>query len=249
MKKVLFLVACLTSSLSFSQMTMKKLDGTPINNGDILTYTVLGDSNNVSSTDPAYLGFKIYNSSAANINVKMKLMSMTNATGSDLQFCIDPICVGTISVGSSYPSSGSSLVPANGQNGNFDHFVNSHAGNGIDPVIYVLKFYMINGFGAEVGSSITVTYKYDTTLSTPAFNDLKNKGITLKSTLVDSQIEFEATTGGTSEVYDVNGRLIANSRCTTGYNNINVSNLNTGVYIVSFTTDEGKKASMKIIKK
>jgi len=249
MKKILFLVACLTSSLSFSQMTMKKLDGTPINNGDILTYSVLGDSNNVSSTDPAYLGFKIYNSSAASINVKMKVISMSNATGSDLQFCIDPICVGTISVGSSYPSSGSSVVPANGQNGNFDHFVNSHAGNGIDPVIYVLKFYMINGFGAEVGNSVTVTYKYDPTLSTPGFNQLKNTGITLTSTLVANQIEFEATTGGKSELFDLNGRLISSARFTTGYNNTTVADVNTGVYIISFTTDEGKKASMKIIKK
>jgi hypothetical protein len=249
MKKVLFLLACLTSSLSFSQMTMKKLDGTPIINGDVLTYTVLGDPNNITSSDPAYLGFKIYNSSAANINVKMKLMSMTNSDGTNLQFCIDPICVGTISVNSTYPASGTSVVPANGQNGNFDHFVNSNPGNGINPVIYVLKFYMVNGFGAEVGNSITVTYKYDATLSTLGFNDLKNTGITLKSTLVDTQIEFEATKGGKSEVYDVNGRLIANSRYTTGYNNTNVSNLNTGIYIVTFTTDEGKKAFMRIIKK
>lgn len=249
MKKVVFLLVCLTSSLSFSQMTMKKLDGTPINNGDIFTYSVTGNSTDVSTSDPAYLGFKIYNSSASNINVKMKLMSMTNATGSNLQFCIDPICVGTISVGSSYPSGNPSVIPANGQNGNFDHFVNSYAGNGTAPVEYVLKFYMVNSFGGEIGTPITITYKYDPTLSSPDFNDLKSAGIVLKSTLVDSQIEFEATTGGTSEVYDINGRLITNSRYTTGYNNITVSNVNTGVYIVSFTTDEGKKASMKIIKK
>ena len=251
MKKVLLLLVCLSSSLSFSQLTMKKLDGTPINNGDVFTYSMLGDSNNVTSSDPAYLGLKIYNSSASNINVRMKLISMTNATGSDLQFCIDPICVGTITVGSSYPngSPAYSVIPANGQNGNFDHFVNSYAGNGIDPVEYVLKFYMVNSFGAEVGNSITFTYKYDATLSTPSFNDLKNAGISLKSTLVDSQIEFDATTSGKTELYDVNGRLITSTPYTSGYNYVNASNLNASVYILSFTTDEGKKASLRIIKK
>jgi len=251
MKKVLFLVACLTSSLTFSQMTMKKLDGTPINTGDILTYSALGNFTDASTSDPAYLGLKIYNSSASNINVRMKLISMTNATGSNLQFCIDPICVGTISVGSYYPSGSPSysVIPANGQNGNFDHFINGYAGNGTDPVEYVLKFYMINTFGGEIGTPITFTYKYDPTLSTPSFNDLKNAGITLKATLVDSQIEFEATAGGKSEVFDINGRLISSTRYTTGYNNTNVSNITTGVYIVSFTTDEGKKASLKVVKK
>jgi hypothetical protein len=139
-------------------------------------------------------------------------------------------------------------VPANGQNGNFDHFVNSYAGNGTDPVQYVLKFYMVNNFGAEIGTPITITYKYDPLLSTQA-NDLKSNGITLKSTLVDSQIEFEATAGGQTAVYDVNGRLISSTRYSTGYNSTNVSNLTTGVYILSFTTDEGKKASLKVVKK
>ena len=250
MKKIVFLLACLTSSLSFSQMTMTKLDGTPINNGDIFTYSVLGNASEVTSADPAYLGFKIYNSSAGDIKVRMKVMSMTNATGSNLQFCIDPICVGTISVGSSYPSGSQpySLVPANGQNRNFDHFVNAYAGNGTDPVQYVLKFYMVNNFNAEIGTPITITYKYDPLLSTQA-NDLKSNGITLKSTLVDSQVEFEATAGGQTALYDVNGRVVSNTRYTSGYNFVTVSNLNAGVYILSFTTDEGKKASLRIIKK
>jgi len=249
MKKIVFLLACLTSSLAFSQMTMKKLDGTPINNGDVFTYSVIGNASEVTSSDPAYLGFKIYNSSASNISVKMKVMSMTNATGSNLQFCIDPICVGTLTVGNSYPSSSPSVIPANGQNGNFDHFVNGYAGNGTSPVEYVLKFYMVNGFNAEIGTPITITYKYDPNLSTTAFNGLKSNGITLKSTLVDAQIEFDATTSGKAEIYDVNGKLVTNAVYTAGSNSIDVANLSASAYILSFTTEEGKKASLRIIKK
>jgi len=249
MKKIIILIVCLSSALSFSQMTMKKLDGTPINNGDVFTYTSLADPDNPSTTDPAYLGLKFYNSSASNINVKMKLISMTNATGSSLQFCIDPICVGTITVGNSYPSSSPSIVPANGQNGNFDHFANGYAGDGINPVEYVLKFYMVNSFGAEIGNSITITYRYSPTLSTPGFAAVREAGINIKSTWVTSQIEFDANANGKVELFDLNGRLVHQTRYISGYNTIDISNLNAAAYILNFTTEEGKRASLKVIKK
>ena len=239
MKKIIIVIALFCSSLSFSQMTMKKMDGTPILNGDVFTYTSLGNSDFLSS-DPAYLGLKIYNSSANPINVKMKLISMTNADGNNLQFCIDPVCVGTISVGSSYPSSQNSVIPANGENGNFDHFINNNPGNGTSNVEYVLKFYMVNAFGGEIGTSITFTYRYSPNLSV-ATNDLANAGISVKSTLVNSQVEFDATSNGSAELYDINGRMVSTVNYVSGYNSVAVSNLNSAVYILNFTTEEGKR--------
>ncbi len=248
MKKIIIAIAFFYSALSFSQMTMKKLDGTPILNGDILTFTSLGDPDTASPAEPAYLGLKIYNSSASNINVKMKLISMSNADGNNLQFCIDPICVGTITVGNSYPSTGNSVIPANGQNGNFDHFVNNNPGNGTANVEYVMKFYMVNSFGAEIGSSITFTYRYSPNLSVLT-NTLENAGINVKSTLVKSQVEFDANSNGKAELYDINGRMVSAINYNTGYNYVDVSNLRASVYIINFTNEEGKKAALKIIKK
>jgi hypothetical protein len=248
MKKIIIVIACFCSALSFSQMTMKKLDGTPIVNGDVFTYSVLGDADVAASSDPAYLGFKIYNSSNNSINVKMKLISMSNADGNNLQFCIDPICIGTITVGNSYPSSGNSVIPANGQNGNFDHFINANPGNGTSNVEYVLKFYMVNTFGAEIGTPITFTYRYSPTLAVGT-NALQNAGINVKSTFVNSQVEFDANSNGNAELYDLNGRMITSISYISGYNYVDVSNLNAAVYILNFTNDEGKKAALKIIKK
>lgn len=248
MKKIIVVIACFCSALSFSQMTMKKLDGTPILNGDVFTYSALGDPETASSSDPAYLGFKIYNSSATAINVKMRLISMTNADGNNLQFCIDPICVGNLTVGNAYPSSGNSVIPANGQNGNFDHFINNNPGtNANGTVEYVLKFYMVNGFGAEVGNSITFTYRYASLglLS----NTLETAGINVKSTLVKSQFEFDANSNGTAELYDINGRMITSVNYISGYNTVDVSNLNAAVYVLNFTNQDGRKAALKIIKK
>lgn len=248
MKKILVVIACFYSALSFSQMTMKKLDGTPILNGDVFTFSTLGDPETASSADPAYLGLKIYNSSANAINVKMKLISMTNADGNNLQFCIDPICVGNLTVGNAYPASGNSVIPGNGQNGNFDHFINNNPGtNGNGTVEYVLKFYMVNSFGAEIGNSITFTYRY-AALGLVS-NALASAGINVKSTLVKSQFEFDANTSGTAELYDINGKMITSVNYISGYNNVDVSNLNAAVYILNFTNEEGKKAALKIIKK
>lgn len=248
MKKIIVVIACFYSALSFSQMTMKKLDGTPILNGDVLTFSTLGDPETASSADPAYLGLKIYNSSSNAINVKMRLISMTNADGNNLQFCIDPICVGTLSVGNAYPASGNSVIPANGQNGNFDHFINNNPGtNGSGTVEYVLKFYMVNSFGAEIGNSITFTYRY--AALGLASNALQTAGINVKSTLVRSQFEFDANSNGTAELYDINGKMITSVNYISGYNDIDVSNLNAAVYILNFTNQEGKKAALKIIKK
>ncbi|UPT72207.1 MAG: T9SS type A sorting domain-containing protein [Flavobacterium sp. JAD_PAG50586_2] len=248
MKKIIVVIACFYSVLSFSQMTMKKLDGTPILNGDVFTFSTLGDPETASSSDPAYLGLKIYNSSANAINVKMRLISMTNADGNNVQFCIDPICIGSITVGNAYPASGNSVVPANGQNGNFDHFINNNPGtNGNGTVEYVLKFYMVDNFGGEFGNSITITYRY--AALGLASNALETAGINVTSTLVKSQFEFDATSNGTAELYDINGKMVTSVNYISGYNTVDVSNLNAAVYILNFTNQEGKKAALKIIKK
>lgn len=249
MKKISVILLCLFSAMSFAQMTMKKLDGTPINNGDVFTFNVLGDVSGMLDPDPAYFGYKIYNSSNSNISVKMKCMSITGgATGTNLQFCIDPICIGTISVGNSYPADMSSTIPANGSNGNFDHFINFDGGTGGAVVDYVLKFYMVGSFGEEVGTPITITYRYNPTFSTAGFSSLNTAGIKVVSSLVKSQIEFNASANGTAQLFDLNGRQISNVTFAAGNNNIDVSNLSAAVYILNISTQEGKKGSLKIIK-
>ncbi|MGV9002980.1 T9SS type A sorting domain-containing protein [Flavobacterium sp.] len=249
MKKICIILLCFFSSMSFAQMTMKKLDGTPINNGDVFTYTVLGDSSGLLDPDPAYFGFKIYNSSNSNISVKMKCIAITGgASGNSLQFCIDPICIGSIIVGNSYPADMVSTIPANGSNGNFDHFINFDGGTGNNIIDYVLKFYMLGSFGEEVGTPITMTYRYNPTLSTQGFSSLSTAGINVVSSLVNSQIQFNTTTNGSAQLFDLNGRQLSTLNFASGNNSIDVSNLSAAVYILNFTTQEGKSGSLKIIK-
>ena len=80
-------------------------------------------------------------------------------------------------------------------------------------------------------------------------NALETAGINVKSTLVKSQFEFDATSNGTAELYDINGKMITSVSYISGYNTVDVSNLNAAVYVLNFTTQEGRKAALKIIKK
>jgi Secretion system C-terminal sorting domain len=241
MKKVLIIIICLISLVGFSQMTLKKLDGTVINDGDVLTYT--------QATDPeSYLGLKIFNSSSSDIRVKIKVISLVNVTGSDFQLCIDPICVSSLTVGNSYPDSGS-IIPANGTNGNYDHFVNTNPGNG-SVIEYGFKLYQINDNDQEVGNAITFTYRYNGSLSNQSFsNQLSTLGVSLKSNIVANSLEIEASKNTQLSMYDINGKLMREQILNSGSHSIDTSILNSGTYILSFRNNEGQTATSKIIKK
>jgi hypothetical protein len=219
---------------------LKKTDGTVINDGDVLEYNSIAEPTN-------YLGLKIYNSLSEDVSVKIKVVSFPDGQGSNLQLCIDPICVNNLVMGNSYPSFGST-IPANGENGNSDHFLNSNAGDGINSLDYVLKLFRVDENNAEVGNSITFTYRYTPNLSNTDFNQLATLGIQLKSTLVKNNLELQVTKPVSANIYDVNGKLIVNQSLVTGDNSIEASKLASGLYILSLTTNEGKKATVKIIK-
>jgi hypothetical protein len=244
MKKGFVLLFSLFSIVSFSQMTLSKLDGTPINDNDILNY-------NIANETEGYLGIKVYNSSSNGINVKAKCVSMTNTTGTNVQFCIDPICVANLVVGNSYPSATLSLlVPANGQNGNYDHFFNSNTGivQGVN-VDYVFKFYQVDDSDVEIGNSVTFTYRYNPNLSTPNMDLLTNSGIRVDATNVSSTLQFSSQKSVTLEILDLNGKKISSYSLAKGNQAVDVSKLSNGIYIMSFTTVDGEKLTQKFMKK
>ncbi len=241
--KIIFLTLInLVSFLSFSQVSLKKLDGTPINDNDIIVFSEL--------TDPeSYLGLKIFNSSNQNITVKIKVVSIENSNALNLQLCISPICVPEIAVGNSYPTDGS-IIPANGRNGNFDHFINMNSGIVAGQnVNYVFKLYMVNSTNIEIGNSVTFTYRYTPALSTSDFSQLASIGINLKSTTAVNSLEFTSIDAVSSEIYDLTGKQVFfNKEMKVGNQSIDVSNLSSNIYLAQFTTLNGKKATIKFIK-
>jgi hypothetical protein len=242
MKFILISVFSLVSLMTFSQVSLKKLDGTVINNGDVLNFS--------QNTDPdSYLGLKIYNSASTDILVQIKVVSVVNSDATNLQLCINPVCVSNLITGASYPSGGS-VIPANGQNGNLDHFLNNNGGIIANQnVDYTFKLFMIDENEVEIGNSITFTYRYTPNLSTSDFNQLAAIGVQLKSTVVTNALEFNSNAAIVTSIYDLNGKVVVSTESTSGNQTIDASNLSASIYFARFTTLKGKHKTIKFVKK
>ena len=244
MKKILVLLTLLFAFSTQAQMTVTKLDGTPITDGQLISFNSL-------DINTATLGFHVHNNSASPINVRIRCESFTNCDGSGMELCFGPSCIDGLSAGHSYPSS-VVVIPANGTNGDYDHFWNSNTtgSDGIHPIDYLFTFYQLDTNGDEVGNAISFTYRYTTALSNQDFSsNLQNLGVVLKSNIIDNTIDLTTTKNNEMELYDLNGKTIANYKLVSGDHSIDASNLSIGVYILNFISEDGKRASAKISKK
>jgi len=244
MKKII-LLALVISQYSVAQViTMTRpSDGSPIVNGTVLASNVTSDASEIK--------FKVRNTGTTTTNVWARCQSLINNDGSNFQFCFGQECIGEVALGGVYPSVALTLAP-NAANGNFDHFLNYNTGSGTFPMDFVFKFFQTNQAtqgGAEVGNSITVTYRYDPNLSIDDVNQLQNTGVIIKSTIVDNELTLDVLKASVMSIYDLNGKIVVNSNLDYGIQSIDVSNLSSGIYLVNFRNSEGKSSNKKIVKK
>ncbi|MFZ4670501.1 MAG: T9SS type A sorting domain-containing protein [Flavobacterium sp.] len=244
MKKILIL-AFFISQFSFAQeITMTRpSDGSPIVNGTVLASNVSGEASEIK--------FKVKNTGTTTTNVWARCQSLINNDGSNFQFCFGQDCFAEVSQGGVYPSVALTLAP-NAANGNFDHFLNNNTGSETFTMDFVFKFFQTNQAtqgGAEVGNSITVTYRFDPNLSIDDVNQLQNTGVIIKSTIVNNELTLDVLKASVMSIYDLNGKIVVNSNLDYGIQSIDVSNLSSGIYLVNFTNSEGKSSNKKIVKK
>lgn len=242
MKIKLTLFLFVVFSFSYAQMSIKKLDGSVINNNDVIVF------NEANETD-SYLGLKVFNTSSNPIRVKLKVVSMLNSDGNNLQLCFAELCYGSIVAGESYPSSGT-LIPANGSNGNFDHFLNTNTGINVGQnVDYVLKFIQIDNNNVELPNSVTFTYRYASNLSTNQNDTSQNSIFKLNSNIVDANLEFEVLKPIDISIYDLSGKKYLNANLAVGNQSFDVSNLSTGLYLINYISDDEYSTITKFIKR
>lgn len=243
MKKIIILVFCAISLPSIAQFTVSRLDGTPIVNGQTITV-------NGISAQVAEIKFKVRNTSTTDdINIKIKVEQIINGTGADFQLCFGDLCFFSVTPGNSYPPNFPVTLGPGETNGNFDHFWNTNLGDGVNPISYILKFYQVNDSGVEIGDNITITYRYDGTLSTNEFNSLTDLGIEVPRTLIENEFTFSSIKNGLANVYGINGNLIKSASFLSGLNSIDMSSCSTGLYFIVFDDLLGKKSTIKVQKK
>ena len=112
------------------------------------------------------------------------------------------------------------------------------------------RFYFFN---AEV---TTGTFSVDdvvingTTKSIPlgTIDNIKEKNIFLKNTMVDNTLSFQTKGNATVRVYNTNGQLVKTANVSAQNANVNVANLPKGNYVVTAELN-GETVSQKILKK
>ncbi len=241
MRKILLLSALFCIGLLQAQMSVS-LNGVTIADNQIFSY-------NTTTYPQASLDFKVNNSSSSSINVRIECVETINSDGSGMELCFGNVCLSSVHGGTSYPSTPVTIAP-NSMDTGVNHFYNTNLGDGQNsPMDFVFRFYQVDNQGQEVGNSIFLTYRYTNALAIASFsNALANIGISLKSTTVHDQIELAVSKNVQLEVYDLNGKIVAQKALLAGEQSLDVSNLSIGTYIINFNSSTGQKASAKIIK-
>jgi hypothetical protein len=241
MRKVLSILGLLVfTATNAQQITVTQSNGTPISDGQVFTFNSL-------EYEAAYFGFLVHNNSASNLDVRIMCENVVNATGAGMELCFGDVCLASVSPGHAYPSSAVTIAPG-GTNSQYDHFLNTNAGTGT-AIDYVFKFYIEDEFGDPVGNTITTTYRYDpNALATNGFS-AANHGAILKSSIVSNNLEIKAFKNIQMELFDVNGKSLRRENLTSGEHTVDVSDLASGMYILSFNSENNQKSTAKFIKK
>lgn len=245
LKKIAFILVLLTQIQAMSQIEVQKLDGTPINEGDVFLFnTNVGD-------DLPKLTFKVLNTANTPTRVKLKCVSMSNTAGGPVKLCFGGFCVFNSTVGASYPNV-EYIIDGNSDNGNNDHFLNNSSGlNPMENVEYAFKFYQHDINGVEVGNSVSFGYRYNPNLGVAnlSTDGLKNFGVALTSNSVQNLLEMLLAAPMTATIFDVNGRILATHKLGVGHQNIDVAAQSAGLYMIQFTNEAGQNVVAKWIKK
>jgi hypothetical protein len=243
MKNTFLLIMFMFTLVISAQFRVTKKDGTPILNGDIITFN--------KATDPeSNLGFNIYNETSSPILTKILFLSAKNYDGTNFQLCYGIECYDNIVIRKSYPNNAFE-IPANGKNGNFDHFLNTNTGDGKNyPMDFNFKFFTVDKSNNEIGTPINFTYRYDPNqLSVSDFSsNLKKMGIEIGNTIVANDLQVYTSKKITIDIFDISGKKLMNKELNVGNNNVNMTSLPSSFYILKVKTLDNQSENIKIFK-
>lgn len=237
MKKNLLFMCMLFGAVAMNaQFTVEDDEGNFIEDGDVVAY-------NSIIFDEASLEFFVTNTSSDEIRSRIEFVSATNADGSQMELCYGE-CYTGITIGENYPVGFDIVIAPGAQTGLGNHMFNADPGNGTDVLDYVFRFYQVDVAGNEIGTPLSMTYRYDPLLGV---NDQNMLDVTIASTVVTSQIIATTFEPLDVTIYDLQGRRVLSQKLDVGQQAIDVSNLRSQMYIVQFENTEGASQTTKIV--
>ena len=240
MKQKFFFLSLFFAALSMNaQFTMEDHDGSLITDGQVLIF------GGFLPDDPS-ASYEIYvnnPSTTEAIRMKAEFVSAINADGSLFEICFG-LCYTGITIGQTFPPNANFIEVLPGeQTPEGNHLANAEAGDGVNPVEYVFRFYQVDVNGDETGDDLTLTYKYDPLLGVND-NEL-NVNVFLNSRT--NQVTIEVAEELEMKVYNLQGRLMKSEKLNVGRQQINMSDLSAQMYILHFTNNSGLSHTEKVV--
>lgn len=237
MKKFFYAGCLLLTSLVQAQITVTT-DGNVISEGQVFAFN--------TTTIASELPFRVKNNSEETLFVKLKMTSLSNTSGSNVQFCFG-VCLYNVSAGLYVPPSFPIEIEPGTITPNGDHFWNSNAGDGINyPIEYSLTFVRTDEEGNYMNDLLSFKYQYNPNLSVGSFADLAKLGIRVKQTNITSSVDVETQEPVLMEVFSTTGQSLKHATIN-GAQSVDVSSLASGAYILHFTV-KGQQSNIRIIK-
>lgn len=246
MKKLISTLFVLMASFVFAQdFTVTNGDNGEITNGEVFTFTTLGEDTSVQ--------ILIHNNADENLYFKLRAESGENTSGVTVNFCFGEVCLYSFNPGQYVPPTiyeNVTISPGGINDIDDKFFITTDAVIENTPVLFEFGLYQYDSAEQDQTTGTKVlafSYQYAPTSSTPNMT-LQKLGVQVNNTLVNNEFSFTTTSDMTMELFDLNGRSVASRSFNEGANFYNTSGLNAGIYIAKFSNKEGQTASVKIVK-
>lgn len=243
MKKTTLFLSLFFINYINAQFTVNRIDGTPFVNNQIVEFVT-------TSNAASELKFIINNTGTENLDFRIRCMNLVNNTGNNFQLCFGFDCFANVATNEIYPNGYQVIINAGANRTGFgDNFKNFNPGDGVNyPMDFSFRFFTRNLQGQTVGSNFNLTYRYQGPLSIDQKNKLKLMGIKVINTAVNEFIGLEIENKVNYNLMNLQGQKILEGQLFSN-TNLNLSNLQTGIYLLNFTNSEGMFDTVKIVKK
>ena len=244
MKKTILsiLLSVLLGNVLNAQYTVNKIDGTPLVNNQIIEFTT-------SNSSAAELKFVVNNTGTENLDFRVRCMNLVNNTGLNFQLCFGYDCFSSVSTGVIYPDYQVIVNAGENRAGLGDNLKNFNPGDGVNyPMDFSFRFFTKNLAGAIVGENLNITYRYQGPLSISQKDKLNLMGVKVINTLVNEFVGLEIQKNVTYDLVNLQGQRVSGGLLINN-TNLDLSNLQSGLYLLNFSNNEGMYDSVKIVKK
>ena len=239
---ILFFSTLFTNSQNEFAFVIESEDGETLDNNQVLEF------NSVQYPNASYTFF-VRNLTSESINVRAEVLNISGTDGSLMEFCFGE-CYFGLDLNTAYPLN--SFVTINSgetQTSIGDHFFNQDPGDGINPVSFQFRFYMVDSEGNEVMSipelmtDYFVTYQYQAQSFSLEENFSEHIQLYLNEKILTITAHYEYIVS----LFDISGKNILTTQLNEGINSIDVSSITNGIYILKFNDDFDRSDYRKIL--